>query len=280
MAQLLVALDDSAAARPVVDVARYVADLVDLEVVALHVSENGTGATARAIADASGIKFDLYRGNPVQIIREQAAQRDVRMLGIGARGLPAHRMPAGHVTLDVVRSVPKPVLVVPPDVRLPTTGPLRVLAPIDEEPASAATLRWLLAELKVPSLDLVLLRVVDAAHMPRFANHPPGEAEVWAAEFVRATVPREAARTRVETRVGDPAHAILDVERQCASDLVVLSWGCDLSRGHAAVIKRLLSHTNTALLLVPVLEVAGAEADRPATTATHGRILPAARTPS
>jgi len=47
MAQLLVALDDSAAARPVVEVARYVADLVDLEVVALHVSENGTGATAR-----------------------------------------------------------------------------------------------------------------------------------------------------------------------------------------------------------------------------------------
>jgi hypothetical protein len=46
MTQLLAALDDSAATAPVTAVARWFGNLFDLEVLALHVSEDGSGTTA------------------------------------------------------------------------------------------------------------------------------------------------------------------------------------------------------------------------------------------
>jgi len=58
--------------------------------------------------------------------------------------------------------------------------------------------------------------------MPLFANHATYDADSLVEEFVRRTVPSESTRTRVEMRVGHPAHTILDVERELASDVVVL----------------------------------------------------------
>jgi len=57
----------------------------------------------------------------------------------------------------------------------------------------------------------------------------------------------------VEWRVGHPAHTILAVERELDPDLVVLAWAGNLSRGRAAVVKRLLAHATTPLVLVPVV---------------------------
>ena len=66
-------------------------------------------------------------------------------IAMGARALPGDRVPAGHVTLDVIRRVAKPVIVIPPDVRVPAGDrPLRLLAPVDAERPSAAALRQLL----------------------------------------------------------------------------------------------------------------------------------------
>jgi nucleotide-binding universal stress UspA family protein len=151
-------------------------------------------------------------------------------------------MPAGHVTLDVIRRATKPVIVVPPDARLPTVhGPMRVLAPVDAERPSTDALRQLLDELQVPDLDLVLLHVLDAAHLPMFANHGTHEEEARREDFARCTTPRHTEQARVETRVGHPAHTILAVE---------LAWAGNLGHGRAAVIKRLLAHATTPLVLL------------------------------
>jgi nucleotide-binding universal stress UspA family protein len=250
MSQLLAALDDSAATAPVIAVAQWFGDLLDLEVIALHVSENGSGLTARRSADAAGVKFELREGDPMRRIREAADHPDVRAITLGARGLPATKMPAGHVTLDVIRRATKPVIVVPPDARLPTShGPMRLLAPVDDERPSADALRQLLDQLQVPDLDLVLLHVLDAAHLPMFANHGTDEEEAWREEFARRTTPRHTEQARVETRVGHPAHTILAVERELDPDLVVLAWAGNLGHGRAAVIKRLLAHATTPLVL-------------------------------
>jgi hypothetical protein len=53
----------------------------------------------------------------------------------------------------------------------------------------------------------------------------------------------------------------LAVERELDPDLVVLAWACNLSRGRAAVVKRLLAHATTPLVLVPV--VGATTPDRP-----------------
>ena len=252
MPQLLAALDDSTATRPVVEVAQWFGDLLHVETVAIHVSENGSGATARDAAEAAGLKFEVREGEPVTAIHDAASDTDVRAIVLGARGIPIGRMPAGHVALDVIRRVTKPVVVVPPDAPSPHTGELRLLAPIDELRESVAALRQLLGQLDAATLDLVLLRVFDAAHMPLFANHEPYESEAWRREFAHRTVPAELSRTRVETRVGHPADTILATEQEFAPDLVVLGWARDLSHGHASVIKRLLARSTTPVALLPV----------------------------
>lgn len=256
MPHILAAIDDSAATRPVVALAQWFAALLDVEVVALHVSENGDGLTAQATADAAGVKFALRAGDPVPTIRDAAADSEVHAIAIGARGLPAYKLPAGHVALDLIRSVAKPVIVVPPDVRMPSDARLRMLAPVDEDPGSAAALRELLEQMHPPELELVLLRVFDAQHIPPFANHGTYDADSFAEEYVRRTVPTESARTRVEMRVGQPAHTILAVERELASDVVVLGWGRNLTGERASVVKRLLAHSTTPLILLPASKTA------------------------
>ena len=117
MSHVLAAIDDAAATAPVVAVAQWFAGLLDVEVVALHVSEDGSGTTARATAAAVGVKFEVRDGVPSRPIRRAASDDDVLGIAIGARGLPADRVPAGHVALDMIRRVEKPVIVVPPDAR-------------------------------------------------------------------------------------------------------------------------------------------------------------------
>jgi nucleotide-binding universal stress UspA family protein len=257
MPKLLAAVDDSAATAPVIAVAQWFGGLRDLEVVALHASENGSGTTARATADAVGVKFEIHQGDPARVIRQAARDEDVLAIAIGARGLPGNRVPAGHVALDVIRRVPKPVIVVPPDVHVPPGDrPLRLLAPVDTERRSASALQQLLDEMHQPDLELVLLHVFDARHIPMFANHGPGDLEMWCEELVRRTTPSQQAQARVEWRVGHPAQTILAVEHELDPDLVVLAWAGNLSHGRAAVVKRLLAHATTPLVLVPVVDAA------------------------
>jgi nucleotide-binding universal stress UspA family protein len=257
MSQLLAAIDDSAATAPVIAVAQWFGGLLDLEVVALHVSEDGSGATARGTADAAGVKFEIRAGDPSRTIRQAATDDDVLAIAIGARALPGDRMPAGHVALDVIRRVAKPVIVVPPDVRVPAGDrPLRLLAPVDDERPGADALRRLLDEMPTSDLDLVLLHVFDVQHVPMFANHGSYDIEEWCKELVHRTTPSHKAHARVEWRAGHPAHTILAVERELDPDLVVLAWAGNLSHGRAAVVKRLLAHATTPLMLVPVVGAA------------------------
>ena len=48
-----------------------------------------------------------------------------------------------------------------------------MLAPVDEDPGSAAALRELLEQMHPPELELVLLRVFDAQHIPRSQTTGP-----------------------------------------------------------------------------------------------------------
>ncbi|HEY5170760.1 MAG TPA: universal stress protein, partial [Acidimicrobiia bacterium] len=244
------------ATSPVVAVAQWFAGLLDIDVLALHVSEDGDGLTARAVADAAGVKCELRAGDPVATIRDAAGAPDVRALAIGARGLPTHGMPAGHVALDVIGAVAKPVIVVPPDVRARRDARLRVLAPVDEDPRSADALRRVLEEMHAPGLDLVLLRVFDAEHMPEFADHGTYDTDIFVEELMRRTVLSAVAHTSVEMRVGNPAHTILAVEHELDFDVVVLGWNQDLVNGRASVVKRLLAHAKTPMLLLPAHSLA------------------------
>lgn len=251
MPHLVAAVDDSAATGPVVALGQWFAALLEVDVVAMYVSEDGDGVTARAVAERAGVRFELQRGDPVTVLSELATRPDVSAVAIGARALPAQKMPAGHVALGLISTIDKPVMVVPPDARIPSDTRVRVLAPVDDDPRSVPPLRRLLDQMHIPDLELVLLRVFDAEHMPSFQDHAGYDTDIFVKELVRRTAPDRSAQARVECRVGEVAHTILAAERELASDVVVLGWGRDLTAHRAAVVKRLLAHSRTPLILVP-----------------------------
>jgi hypothetical protein len=122
----------------------------------------------------------------------------------------------------------------------------------------------------VACFDLNVLVGIDPGHLgtdhdgvtiakpfdPMFANHGSYDIEEWCKELVHRTTPSHEAHARVEWRAGHPAHTILAVERELDPDLVVLAWAGNLSHGRAAVVKRLLAHATTPLMLVPVVGAA------------------------
>ena len=258
MSLVLAAIDDSAATAPVIHSAQWFAALFDLDVRAVYVSDDDERRTACLVADAAGTCLETRRGDPVRAIRTAAAAPEVRALAIGTRRLPGHGSPAGHVALDLIRCATKPTLVVSPDALLPRPDRLRVLAPLDEHSESASALRGFLKEIKHRELELVLLRVFEPEHVPRFDDHGRHN-DALIERLVHHGASTESARTRIEMRVGFPASTILDVERGVAADLVVLAWGCDLSGDRASVIKRLLTDARTALLLLPMRERTGVD---------------------
>lgn len=112
MTQILAAIDDGPAARPVIDTAVWLGRLLGVSVAALHVREDGV-ETASAIAATRGLTVNVVEGDSVDALIEAIAAPDVLLGVVGARGVPSGRRPAGHVALAVAQAVAKPLVVVP-----------------------------------------------------------------------------------------------------------------------------------------------------------------------
>lgn len=255
MAIVLAALDDSAAARCVANAAGDLALLLDADVVALHVHENGSGETAGGVAGVAGLPLRAMKGDPTACIVEASTDADVVAVAVGCRGLPTGPQPAGHVALELIRAVDKPVLVVSPAVT--QVDPVeRVLVPLDGRGSTTRALRALLGP--VVALDgpeLIGLHVFETSSLPAFSDSAVYDTEVWTEEFLDRFSPVESEGLRLELRVGNPAEVVRDVVSEVHADLVAVGWGRDLAPGRALVVRALLSSSPVPVLLLPVVEV-------------------------
>lgn len=254
MSIVLAALDDSAAARCVVSAARGMARLLDADVEALHVHENGSGATATGVARSEGVPMREARGDPTACIVEASGEADVVAVAVGCRGLPAGPQPAGHVALQVIRAVDKPVLVVSPAV-IQVSAMERVLIPLDGSGSTTRALRKLLGPLtEGDGPDLIAVHVFEPSSLPAFSDSPVYETEVWAEQFLDRYSPVDPEGLRLELRVGSPADVVCEVVSEVHADLVAVGWGQDLSPGRAGVVRELLRYSSVPVLLLPVVE--------------------------
>jgi len=112
MNTVLACIDNSAAARPVLALARALAPLFDAEVEAVHVVEDGE--TAREAARAFDVKIHTLHGDVVEALADAIREENVVAAVVGARGRPKGPRPAGHVALELAERADAPVLVVPP----------------------------------------------------------------------------------------------------------------------------------------------------------------------
>ena len=246
MNKILAAIDNSAVAQPVLDVASLVADLLGAEIEAVHAREDGE-QTAHAAAEAFGIPLRSIGKPVVAALLEAGAEPDVVAIALGARGIEAGRRPAGHVALQLALSLPKPLVVVPPE----AAGRLRrILVPLNGLELSAGTLAQTLRLAAHRKLEVIVLHVHDQESIPLFSDQRQHELDSWADEFLRRHCP-EPELVRLETRIGAPGENVLQVAEHTSADLIALGWSQDLSPGRAAVVRAALERSPVPLLLVP-----------------------------
>jgi nucleotide-binding universal stress UspA family protein len=250
MRKVIAGIDNSLAAGPVLAAAGAVAHLLDASVEAIHVCQNGH-ETASHQTELAGLALRTLEGSAVEWLIAAAGADHVVALVVGTRGTPGGR-PVGGTALEVIGSIAKPVIVVPPLVRPPRRIG-RVLLPLqgtlETSMAPAAALE-LAADAGV---EVVVLHVLHEESLPRFTDQPQHETQAWAAEFLARYCPRGLKSARLELRLGRPEEQILQVAEQADVDLIALGWNQELAPGRARIVRSVLERGDRPLLLIPAL---------------------------
>jgi len=249
MKKVVAALDNSAAAGSVAAAAQSLADVFDAEVEAVHVGEDGDRIAA-AVAQAAELELRRLEGPVVPALAHAAAHPDAVALVVGARGLPGRRE-IGSTALDVITSVSRPVVVVPPDPR--KTGPLeRVLVPLEGTPVTSLAPRELIRLADDANVEILVVHVHDAASLPAFTDQPQHEADAWREEFVARYCRWGIGKVSVHIRVGRREDEIVGAAVELDADLVAIGWAQRLAAGRAPVVRELLERGRTPVLLIPM----------------------------
>jgi nucleotide-binding universal stress UspA family protein len=251
MTTVLAALGANASARPVLETAITIAALFDATPTALHVRETRASA-AENLASALGIELREVTGSPIDQIIAAAQDPDVAALVLGARGAHGGPQPAGHIALDIITRVPKPVVVVPPDAE-PPEKLARILVPLEGGSESSHALDDAIEMARRGQLEILVLHIHSPATVPAFSDHEPHATRAWDQEFLMRHISGPHERVRLVRRMGVPADDIVAVARETAVDLIVLAWSQNLGRGHAHVVSETLAHSSVPVLLLPVL---------------------------
>jgi nucleotide-binding universal stress UspA family protein len=253
MTRVLAAIDNSAAAKPVLETAKAIESLYGSPVEAVHVRE-GSIAVADSAAKAAGVPLRIESGSPMEILEARLRQPDVVALVIGARGTPAGRRPIGHTAMRLITSVPKPLVVVPPDAREPERID-RILVPLDGSLESAAAVSTTIELARASGIEVVVLHVRDEAGLHPFSDQLHHEGPAWVEEFLARFCPVPAHEVEVELRIGVPEEEVGRVARETGADLIALGWSQELATGRAAVVRAMLSSSTVPVLLIPLASV-------------------------
>lgn len=254
MSELVAAIDDSAAARPVLLAAREIARMFGDSLEALYVQQDEAGRTAKDLATALDVPLTVRRGDPLTEILAAASADDVRGIVVGARRFPSGARPASRVALEVIRSCQKPVIVVPPTATVRTGGTHRLLVPLDGQGETASAMRALLARL-VPDakLEIIAAHVFEPDNVPPFSDQAGHETDAWSQEFLQRWLAADTTDVALELRVGNAAEALRDIAQEVDADVIAMGWKQQLSPSRSQVVSTLVAESNVPLVLVPLV---------------------------
>jgi nucleotide-binding universal stress UspA family protein len=265
---ILAAIEPSAAAGPVLDVATALAERLGLTPVAVHVPE-GDAEPARLLAEHWGMRLLLAEGTPADAIRTAMEREGAELAVVGARRLPTGPRPAGETALAVAAGASRPVVVVPPNPHLdPSTDPKLLVLPLEDAEELSAAAREALLRLGGAGIRLRVVHVFDEANAPRFWDRPEHDAQAWAHEFLARWDP--APEVELELRAGLPVEGILDVATEHGADLIALSWSRELAEHRDQVAREILARA-----LVPVVLLPCASPWQPERARRAGAVVPA-----
>jgi nucleotide-binding universal stress UspA family protein len=260
MTKVIAAIDNSAAARPVLEVTSALARVLDATAEAVHVREDGD-VTPRAESEGAGMLLRIVSGPVGKALGQVAYEPDVAALVMGIRRTPGGARPVGSVAKEVITSVPRPVVLVPPGCPVPYKIDC-VLVPLAGDPASTAWLGTTIQLIQARDIEVIVLHVDAEDSLPAFTDQPQHETDTWAREFVARYVPFPQNAVRLELRVGEPSEEVLTVARESQADMIALGWAQDLSSQRARVVRSVLKRSSVPVLLLSVIEAEGTTLQR------------------
>jgi nucleotide-binding universal stress UspA family protein len=250
MNEVIAALDNSLAATPVLATAQSLAELLDAQVVPVHVAVNGDRVAQNTAAQA-GLMLRTLTGPVIEQLLEQGNATHVSALVIGARGMPGERRALGSTAEAVVTALRKPVVIVPPEARV-TARLQRILVPIESRLSPSLTPRAAVELGREAALDVVALHVHEPTSLPAFTDQPQHEHTAWTREFLRRYCPWGIDDVRLEVRIGETAEAVSLVAEELGVDLVALGWASELAEARSPIVHAALARAKVPVMLVPV----------------------------
>jgi hypothetical protein len=261
MNEIIAALDNSLAATPVLTTALALAELLDANVVPMHVAVNGS-RVAENVAEHVGVALQTRPGPVVDRLLEEVGPEHVFGVVLGARGTPGDRRPLGSTAVAIATAIRKPVVVVPPDAR-PTRGLQRVLIPIEDGFSASFTPTSIIRLAQSTALEVLAVHVEEPGALPAFTDQPQHEHTAWAREFLRRYCPWGIDTIRLEFRIGNASEIVPSVAEQERVDIVALAWAQELAEGRAPIVRATLARAKVPVMLVPVAVLD--DADQPLT---------------
>ncbi|MGD9700971.1 MAG: universal stress protein [Acidimicrobiia bacterium] len=251
MTTILAAIDDSAAAKPVLATALALAPALDAHVVAVHVANaDSDGRTTEATARAMHVPLRRLVGDPFEQIRHLTDDDDVVAVVLGTRARPAGRRPAGHLALALAGVIAKPVVMVPPEAS-PPARVRRVLVAMEGTPRNARDMLRTIELGAAADLELVVVHVDDEDSIPSFCDQVQYETQAYANEFLARYCPG-APEARLVLRIGMPVDEILTAADDVAPDMLAIGWPQTDDPARGEVAREILNRSRLPVLLVAV----------------------------
>jgi nucleotide-binding universal stress UspA family protein len=249
--KVLAALDQTAAAGPVLAAGHEIARMFRADVAAVHVLQDGADQV-RELAAHHGVPVSELEGAPGRRLA-QALEEDNEAVAlvVGTRCLPQGAREIGSTALEVVTTARKPVFAIPPE--LPAGFTIRrVLVPLEGSLPTSYAPYAALDVRGAEQVEVVILHVLEEQELPAFSDQPQHEWEAYGREFLARYSLWPFEHVRLETRVGRADQHVLPVAQELGCDLIALAWTQELAPGRARIVRETLRHGSIPILLVPV----------------------------
>jgi nucleotide-binding universal stress UspA family protein len=146
--------------------------------------------------------------------------------------------------------VKKPVLLIPPGVRLPTAERFgRVLIPLEGSTRSSAAISAELRAFHREGVAVTVLHVMPLDTAPKFWDQPGHAGQIWSAEFRARWCDQPGTEFRL--RRGDVVPVILETAATEGADLIALGWSQRMSHNRASVVRGVVGQAEIPVLLTP-----------------------------
>ena len=246
-AAVVACLDATASARPVLEAALRLDELLGTGVRALHVRAPGRPDTTLAdLAARREVPLRVVDGPVADVLVRELGEPSVKVAVMGARSTAGGRRPVGSITRHVIQACPGPVLVVPPEAFNPR--PLKsALVPVEGTHQTSWPLEGWLPRLS-GRVDLVGLHVLTPERTPAMLDRPVRDMLMIAGAFHERHLP---GADRLEMRSGHVASQVIGCSQEQGVDLIILSWMQSGAAGRSQTVLEVLSRSPIPVLLLP-----------------------------